>query len=197
MKSGISVRWLISTTKKKEKKAQAGNDWSNILPISSQTRENPPRQTVINHDDQNIQNWHPHYNDDVSETTWQQQRTLYPISIQTRVGCSSLIEHRTVTPLTQFRFPGAARDFSPRVNFQCRLSYSVCTPPCVIACIYTCAHIKDPIVQVRVRWIMETLKHPAYTLGWVAQLCRSWLSSGKASWISQGRNPTGTIHTVV
>ena len=33
------------------------------------------------------------------------------------------VEHRTVTPLRQVRFPGAARDFSPRGNFQCRLSY--------------------------------------------------------------------------
>ena len=36
---------------------------------------------------------------------------------------AQLLEHRTVTPLTQVRFPGAARDFSPGVNFQCRLSY--------------------------------------------------------------------------
>ena len=36
---------------------------------------------------------------------------------------------RTGTPLTQVRFPGAARDFSPRVNFQCRLSFGVRTPP--------------------------------------------------------------------
>ena len=27
---------------------------------------------------------------------------------------------------------------------------------------------------------METLKHPACTVGWVARLCRSWLSPGKA-----------------
>ena len=33
-----------------------------------------------------------------------------------------LVDHRTGTPLTQVRFPGAARNFSPRVNFQCRLS---------------------------------------------------------------------------
>ena len=40
IKSGISVRELISTLKKKE--AQAGNDWSNILPKSSQARKKPP-----------------------------------------------------------------------------------------------------------------------------------------------------------
>ena len=34
---------------------------------------------------------------------------------------AQLVEHRTSTPLTQVRFPGAARDFSP--NFQCGLSY--------------------------------------------------------------------------
>ena len=31
---------------------------------------------------------------------------------------AQLVEHWTGTPLTQVRFPGAARDFSPRVNFQ-------------------------------------------------------------------------------
>ena len=96
-------------------------------------------------------------------------------------------------PLTQVRFPGAARDFSPRVNFQSRLSYGVRTPSCAIACINICVHVKDPVVHVRVRWIMETLKHPACTVGWVARLCRSWLSPGKATRISHGRNSTGTI----
>ena len=38
------------------------------------------------------------------------------------------------------------------------------TPPCAIACIYICAHVKDPVVHVRVWWIMETLKHPACTI---------------------------------
>ena len=69
--------------------------------------------------------------------------------------------------------------FLPRVNFQCRLSYGVRTPPCAIACINICTHVQDPVVHVRVRWIMETLKHPARTQGWAAQLCRSWLSPGK------------------
>ena len=40
-----------------------------------------------------------------------------------------LLEHRTGTPPMQVRFPGAARDFSPRVNCQCRLSHGVPTPP--------------------------------------------------------------------
>ena len=58
----------------------------------------------------------------------------------------------------------AARDFSPRVHFQCRLSHGVRTPPCAIACIHICAHVKDPVVYVRVRRIMETPKHPACTV---------------------------------
>ena len=33
------------------------------------------------------------------------------------------------TILTRVRVPGAARDFSPRVSFQCRLSYGVRTAP--------------------------------------------------------------------
>ena len=40
IKSGISVCKLISTSKKgKERKAQAGNEWSNILPKSLQARK--------------------------------------------------------------------------------------------------------------------------------------------------------------
>ena len=42
LKSGISVRELISTKKKKKKKAQAGNESSNILPKSSHARKKPP-----------------------------------------------------------------------------------------------------------------------------------------------------------
>ena len=53
---------------------------------------------------------------------------------------------------------------TPRVNFQCRFSYGVRTPPhpfpvCAIACINIYEHVKDPVGHVRVRWIMETLKH--------------------------------------
>ena len=113
---------------------------------------------------------------------------------------AQLVEHRTSTLLTQVRFPGVATDFSPRVSFQCRLLTCVrtpqtpATPPqCTIACINICAHVKDPVVHVRVRWITETLKHPVCAVVLVARLCRSWLSPGKATRISPGRNPSGTI----
>ena len=78
-----------------------------------------------------------------------------------RGDVAQLVECRIGTPLTHVRFPGTARDCSPRENFQCRLSYGVRTPPCTIACICICAHVKDPVVHVRVRWIMETLKIPS------------------------------------
>ena len=49
---------------------------------------------------------------------------------------AQLVQHPTGMSPTQVRFPGAARDFSPRVNFQCSLSYGVCTSLCAITCIY-------------------------------------------------------------
>ena len=42
LKSGISLRELISTLKKKEKKAQAGNERMNILPKFSHAKKKPP-----------------------------------------------------------------------------------------------------------------------------------------------------------
>ena len=54
-------------------------------------------------------------------------------------------------------------------------------PLCAIGCTYICVHVKDPVVRVRVRWIMKTLTHPACTVGWVARLYRSWLSPGEGN----------------
>ena len=69
-------------------------------------------------------------------------------------------------PLPQIQFPSAARDFFPRVNFQCRLSlsFSISTPPCAIVCINICAHDKVPVVLVRAWWIMATKTYPARTI---------------------------------
>ena len=87
---------------------------------------------------------------------------------QTDLGgdVAQFLERRTVTPLTQVQFPGAVRDFSPRVNFHWRLSCGVHTPLCAVACINICAHVKDPAVLVTVWWIIETPKYPACTVGW-------------------------------
>ena len=58
------------------------------------------------------------------------------------------VQCRTGMSLTQVRFPGAARDFSPGVNFQCRLSYCVSTPLCAITCINICVHVRDPVIHI-------------------------------------------------
>ena len=53
---------------------------------------------------------------------------------------AQLVELRTGTPSTQVRIPGAARDFSPRVICQRRLSYGVrATPLCNYKRLHLCA----------------------------------------------------------
>ena len=84
---------------------------------------------------------------------------------------------------------------------QCQLSVHTLLlmfvyPPCAIACFNICVHVKDAVVHVRVRWIAETLKYPACAGGWVARLCRSWLSSRKATRISHGIDPNGTTQFI-
>ena len=108
-------------------------------------------------------------------------------------GCSSLGKARDWHAADAGLIPRLGKGFSPRVNFQCRLSYGVRTTRCAIACINICVRVKDPAVHVRVRWIMKTLKHPVCIVGWVARLCRSSLSPGKATRSFRGRNPNGTI----
>ena len=59
----------------------------------------------------------------------QQQR-----EVSNRTGgrhVAQLVEYTSML-LRQVRFPSAARDFSPRVKFQCRLSYMcLYTPMCI------------------------------------------------------------------
>ena len=55
-----------------------------------------------------------------------------PLFVINKLGAgdvAQLLERRTGTPLRQVGFPGAARDFSPRVNFQGKLSYGVRAAP--------------------------------------------------------------------
>ena len=83
------------------------------------------------------------------------------------------LEHRTGgTPPVPASIPRHGKGFFSQSQLSVQtLLRRVRTLPCAIACIYICAHVKDPVVHVRVRWIMETLKHPACTTGWVPQLC--------------------------
>ena len=102
------------------------------------------------------------------------------------------VQRRIGTPLSQVRFSVRRRIFLPQsASVQTLLRF--CTPPHTIAYTDICEHVKNPVVHVTVRWIMATLKHPACTVGWVARLCRSWLSPGKANRISYGRISSGTI----
>ena len=64
----------------------------------------------------------------------------------------------------QVQCPSAASDFLPRDDVQCRLPFGVHTPSCAILCINICAHDKDPVVHVRVRWIMATQIYTACTI---------------------------------
>ena len=53
-------------------------------------------------------------------------------SMTQQAGMAQLAERPTEKPsaiLTRVRVPGAARDFSLGVNFQCRFSYGVCSAP--------------------------------------------------------------------
>ena len=68
--------------------------------------------------------------------------------------------------LMQVQFPGAARDFSPKVSFQCRLSYGVHTPPCAIECIKICAHVKDLAVHVKSSVDYRNTKTPSLRRSW-------------------------------
>ena len=58
------------------------------------------------------------------------------------------------------------------------------------------ASVSQTLLRLHVWWIMETLKRPACTVGWVARLCRSWLSPGKATRIFHGSSPSGTIQVL-
>ena len=106
-------------------------------------------------------------------------------------GVAQLVERWTGTPPTQVQLPCAARDLSPRVNFQCRLSHGVHTYPCAVTCINVCSDIKDPVVHVRVQWITETFQTPSMH----HRLGRTTLSqlafSREAIQISHGEIPVG------
>ena len=65
------------------------------------------------------------------------------------MGTAQLVDYQTEKPgalLMQVQVHGVARDFCPRVNFQCRLSsLTVSVQPLrAIAYINICVHIKNP-----------------------------------------------------
>ena len=95
-----------------------------------------------------------------------------------------LAAHRTGTPMTQVRLPGEAREFSPRVNFQCRLSYGVPTAPSAVErscspCQSSVDYGNTKTLSVHRRLGSATLSQPAFP--------------EETTRISHGRNSTGTI----
>ena len=104
-------------------------------------------------------------------------------------GCSSVGKASDRHAAETGSIPRCAKGFFSQSTFSADSLYDVRAPPCVTACIKIYAHVKDPVVHVRVRWIMEALKRPACTVGWVARLCRCWLSHEKAPEFPMGEIP--------
>ena len=90
---------------------------------------------------------------------------------------AQLLERRTVTPLKQVRFPGVARDLSPTVNIQCRLSF-LCpyTPVCNRMHWHLCARKRSCCSPGQSSVDYGNTETPPSTVEWVERLCRRWLS---------------------
>ena len=94
-------------------------------------------------------------------------------------GCSSVGRASDQCAVDRGSLPRWGKGFCSRSQLSVQtLTMSVQYTP---VCFCICARVKDPTVHVRVWWIMEPLKHPACTIGCVAQFCCSLLSPGKAT----------------
>ena len=80
-------------------------------------------------------------------------RTQYPY-LAVGGDVAQLLEHQTSTPLVQVRLLVWQGILLPESTFSAD-SYGVHTFLCAVACIKICAHVKDPVVYVTVRWIMK------------------------------------------
>ena len=90
-------------------------------------------------------------------------------------GCSSVGRASDLHAADAGLIPGYGYFFKSHLSVQTLLRCPY-TPVCTG--INICARVKDLVVHVRVRWILETLKHRVCTTSSVARLCRSWLSLG-------------------
>ena len=97
------------------------------------------------------------------------------------VEIAQLVECLTEKPgaiLTWVRVPGAARDFSPRVNFQCRLSYKVTVS------VHLCTRYKSPTQAATPLCGHDTkILHTLIEMGSTA-LTAAVPYPAKATWIS-------------
>ena len=109
-------------------------------------------------------------------------KTLHKLTCSLTQGSqiAQLVEHPTEKPgaiLTQVRVPGVARDFSPRVNFQRRLSYSVCTAPvCNRMHQHLCARSKSHTLAAMLLFVQIQILHKPIGMGIAAPWgCRALL----------------------
>ena len=108
-------------------------------------------------------------------------------------GCSSVGTESHQHAANASSIPRCGKGFFSRSQLLVQTLVIQCPyTPCAITCINICVHIKDHVLHVRVWWIMETLKHPACTVGWVVRLPQLAFP-GTATQISHGKNPNEAV----
>ena len=92
-------------------------------------------------------------------------------------------------PTQTLRGGDVGSGFTSQSQLSHRLTFSVPTPPCAIACINICTQVKDPVVHVRIWWILATHKYPACTR--VTNLWTWW--SWSFNWMNKKKMPETTV----
>ena len=104
-------------------------------------------------------------------------------------GCSSVGRASDRHVADAGSIPRCGKGFFSQSQLSVQTLLHVRTPPCAIAFINICAHVRDSVVHVRVQWIMEALKHPECTVGWVARLCGGGFPRGQQPEFLRGEIP--------
>ena len=112
-------------------------------------------------------------------------------SLEKGWGCSSVGRASDRHAADAGSIPQCCRGFFSQRQLSVLTLLCCAYTKCAVTCMNICAHVKDPVVHIRVRWIVETLKYPAFTLDWIARLCPSWLFRGEATQIFHGEIPSG------
>ena len=74
-------------------------------------------------------------------------------------GCSSVGRASNWHNADTGSIPWCGKEFFSQRQLSVQTLFcSVRTPLCAVACINICVHVKDPVVHVRVWWIIKTLK---------------------------------------
>ena len=86
---------------------------------------------------------------------------LYFAGRHRKWGCGSVGRASDRHAADAGSIPRCGKGFSSNSQLSVKTFTCVRTSPCAIAGINVCTHVKDPVVHVRVRWIMETQKTPS------------------------------------